>query len=204
MTPTEREELTLKIARMDRQGYNQYEIGEAVGLSQPRVSSYLKEIRERYNRSIIQEREALVKESESTYRDIMREAWLAWEKSKRDARKHVDEEMTPVSAGKGRGGKGYNKSVDTVEGRIPAVGFLNVIRECRDAIDDLYGLKAPKKVDARVAVLDWDAVLGEVGSGPVEDVIEGKLAEMEASLPQLPHTPATTSDTTPERNGETT
>jgi hypothetical protein len=50
-TPTEREGVKAKVAELEAKGYGQYRIAEIVGLTQPQISIYLKQIREEWIQS---------------------------------------------------------------------------------------------------------------------------------------------------------
>src|SRR4051812_23819915 len=86
-TKTEREAVLAEVARLDRLGWNQFEIATAVKVTQPQVCHYLRKIRQRHQDSQLEERGALVREKLEQYRDVMLEAWAAWERSRRDARR---------------------------------------------------------------------------------------------------------------------
>lgn len=154
---TEREEVLLEVARLDRRGYSQYRIAKAIGVSQPQVCMYLEKIKKRYEKEILAERAAKVNEVYHTYRDIMAEAWDALEKSKEDRkmRKREDSAFGEIA--------GW-KEVETVENRLADAGYLNVIGNCVKGVRELFGLDEPKKTESdnrhTVATIDWDSLYG--------------------------------------------
>ncbi len=158
-----------EVARLRRMGFTQIKISERlfetfnVKVSQPMVVSYEKKVIEQYRQSTVEERALLVEEKCAALRDVMKEAWDAYERSKSDAEKHVketfEEQDCPACKGEGMktskkgndvecfkcGGSGKyqqpNKNIDTVEGRLPGAEYLNIIPRAHQQESELRGLK---------------------------------------------------------------
>lgn len=90
-TSTVKEEVLTEVARLDRMGYQQRDIAEAVGVTQTTVHRYLKVIRDRYVEEQVTDRKALVARKLAEYRDLRLEAWKAYERSKQDAERESEE-----------------------------------------------------------------------------------------------------------------
>lgn len=102
-TPSEREAVLNEVARLDRWGYSQEQIGKKLAeagfatVTGGMVCNYLKEIRERYRNAAMVERHEAVLEKLALLREIRREALEAWERSKEDARRRVEKKVPPLS-----------------------------------------------------------------------------------------------------------
>jgi transcriptional regulator with XRE-family HTH domain len=81
-TPTEIEATRAEIARLDRSGLTQQQIGEQLGMSQQLVSYNLRKIRHQYLKAQVINRHAIVIEKLAELKDIKREAWERYEQSK--------------------------------------------------------------------------------------------------------------------------
>lgn len=161
LTVTSREAYLQRIAKLDRRGYSQFEIAEEVGVSQPLVSKDLKLIRTRYVEDQKKAREEYVAEKLSMYAEIRKEAWAAYDRSKKVAVKEVEEFITTNEEnvdGSYTSSEVRIKRIKTREGRLPANQYLTTIIQTLEAERELLGLDAPKKVDANVGVFDWAAM----------------------------------------------
>ncbi len=166
MTDTQKEIVLSVVAKLDRRGYTQMEIVEGlkketgIGVSQSSICLYLKEIRKAYAEAKIEQREALVNEKVQQLREVRREAWEAWERSKSSTRKVTREkgirlakekDKEPVQFKLPRGKKAADrgdveeslrllKVITVNEGRLPANAFLEVILKTIEAEAKLRGL----------------------------------------------------------------
>jgi len=201
-TKTEMEGVLAKVAQLDRQGCNQFQIAAAVGVTQPCVCQYLKKIRERYAETTLRERGELVAEKLAQYRDALRELHEAWEGAKKDAvtveveevpvedcavcggsgerpEKKVGKRVTPAGPcgacnGKGQIG-GVTKIVTTIENRLPAAAYFGLILRILKAERELLGLDAPKVDKEPVTSDNWHVLLDYVPPGPVPDEVEERI-----------------------------
>ncbi len=172
-TATQREEKLLEVAKLDRRGWDQWSIAQFIGVSQPMVSGYLKQIRLRYKEEQLTERSDHVALMIAQYRETIDEAWRAWEKSKEPAMKEVTE-VTFLDEGQ------REKITNYVEGRLPGSEYIRVIHSALQAIRELEGLDVPKaqpQTQVNVLTLDWDSLKERP---QVVDKLEARIAEAEA------------------------
>lgn len=150
---TQKLEILQLVAKLDRRGWSQFQIRDEVerqfgtSFAQPMVSRWLKEIREEYRKTIMAERREAVAAKVEQYRDIRREAWLAWERSGEDAKKLVEEYSTSsesVGVDDSVTSEELIKRIITKEGRLPENAYLNTIMKTLEAERELLGLDEPK------------------------------------------------------------
>lgn len=204
--PTERERLRAEIAALDHRGYSQEQIGAKLGMAKPTVNHHLKKIRARYRETQLEETRGSIYCKLLQYRELRREAWDAWERSKEDGVRTITERTAPLRIGKeaetvdGKGRKRPRKNAKpapgtaddlrttrvatVVEGRLPATEYLKIIADCLKAERELLGLDAPKKTQVMVQTLDW-AALVEIAEATdsVEDRIEAALEKAKMGMP---------------------
>lgn len=227
-TPTQVEEVLEKVAWMDRRGWNQYQIAKECKVTQPQVSYYLKKIRARYKERQLEHKDAAIQQQLEALREIRREAWLAWEKSKADSKsKTVQTSTAPKSklpkgeasdkpdAGSTIESQARILEIVTTEGRLPSNPYLQTIMDTLKAERDLLGLDEAKKVDVRSVTIDWHKLQErkDASAAIVDgDEIEGKIEQVSrGSMPSLPLTGGTVEEILPpksevqhaERNGTT-
>lgn len=205
LSKTSREEYLAKVAELDRRGWAQSKIAKECGVSQPQVCHDLKLIRRRYLEGMSEAREAMVEEKLAQYRDVRREAWAAWERSKKRTRK-VERTRTvvkqeegagkvPDKLGRAKGTKGRAKDAAkaevteelrlvkellATEGRLPANEYLNTILKCLEAERELLGLDEARKVEITKPV-DWDDLTRRLAApDPVEAAIAAELGRLPA------------------------
>lgn len=189
---TAREERRAQVALLDRRGYTTDEIGRRIGVTRQTVINDLKVLKERYMESALDDVRAMIAYKLQQYRDIRREAWEAWERSKEDQTRTTSEymiakpdedEKNEEPRGRGRPKKkpgealgGFLDSMRKIreivvkEGRIPANEFLTTILKTLEAERQLLGLD-PKEKGAGVNIvnIDWKS-LAAAGGG--NDLIE--------------------------------
>lgn len=146
-TKLDREHTLQEVARLERSGFNQYEIAARLGFSQAQVSIYQKQLRERYAASQLNDTAELVAEKWAQYDDVVREAKLAWDRSQ--------------------------ESDDPDVRKAGDAAFLRVQMEAWDAQRKLLGLDAPTKSDVRAAVASV-AVGGVTGADGLPRTPDGK------------------------------
>lgn len=86
----DREARLVKVAELDRQGYSQSEIAKKVGVSQPMISKDMALIRKRYEASIVHDKGSKIEWTVQCLRDVMRECWEAWQRSKEDVTETIE------------------------------------------------------------------------------------------------------------------
>lgn len=181
-TPTEQEQVKAKVARLDRCGWNQYDIAREVGVSQPRISQMLSEIRQAYRTLQREDRHAQINMVIAVLDDLMYEACLALAKSKEPRSSTTTEILKPnkskAKAKKGErlpGNNGYTKLVKTLEGRLAGAQYMEVILGIQKAKRELLGLDEPKKVDQRNLNFNWDALADPALVEDPGDLVEARL-----------------------------
>ena len=160
-----------------------------------------------YRRSILQDRDELVKEVMEAYRDILREAHMAWIRSIGISRKRVIERSLPYRVGKKvdqvtsdgdvispREDQGDGEGTDDLkttrvtemeEERVGDPQYLQLARSVLKDICELRGLMPSKKEVQGAKPFDWDAAIDKLSDGDVVDVVEVELQDKIESLPKL-------------------
>lgn len=204
-----REQVLAEIAKFDRRGYTQRQIGEVLKetfnleLAQTTISSYLKTIRTSYHKARMAEHADLVAEKLEQYREIRAEAWMAYERSKENRDKTVSEYVmlpedtgireAPVAGGlvgklKALAERRLMKEMQKVkeiitrEGRLPATSYLDLIMKTLEAERELLGLDEAKKIDVTQVSLPWDQILQAAGVDPVEERIKNPALGPQSSM----------------------
>jgi hypothetical protein len=138
-TPTQREADLEKAAKMDRRGFTQQQIADELGVHRTQIEYDLKALRKRYAATQLSETGEAVSEKVEQLREVRAEAWLAWERSKQDKEKRVNEKVTEPAEPSQSGAAGDAspktvreeiqrvKDVITTEGRLPANEYLRTI-----------------------------------------------------------------------------
>ncbi len=206
------EEVLYLVGLYDRRGYSTREIRTElkakhnIDVSHVTVHVRLKQVRESYKEMGAAERTAAVAEKLLQYGEVRREAWAAWERSKQDAGKTVEErtvvrdeedDPSPRKAGRKKGrfadptdpglmqeSLRLLKRIETREGRLPANAYLQTIMDTLAAERELLGLDAPTKIDARAAVLHgeagqvvgFEALVEGDGIDGADDSVEAEIA----------------------------
>jgi len=157
---TAQEEVKSLIAKMDRRGWTQYEIKEGlkdkgIDLSQGMISNYLKKIREEYREVMFLNRKEKVEEKLAQYREIRKEAWEAYDKSRENAEKEQEEFGLD---GDMEGSEVRIKRILTTEGRLPDNAYLTTIMKTLESERSLLGLDESK--DRTVTLEECLALIG--------------------------------------------
>jgi hypothetical protein len=176
-------EVEAEIAKWDRFGLTQrrivVKIQENLGIkiSQPIVCRAIQRVRAEYRESALMHRNEMVVQEMKVLVDVRAEAIEAWERSKRNSRKVIRKKVPPRDCFKCKGtGAGGNKGpckvcggkkvikfppevTSTVEGRLPASEYLNVIIQTNRAIRELLGLDEAIKLDVTTKSIDLNALL---------------------------------------------
>ncbi len=148
----EREADLDKVAKWDLMGYSQCKMVEMLGgkVTQQQISLDLQEIKSRYKTRTTSTRNEKVQEILERIRVTRNEAWLAWEKSKSDSTKLVEE------SGSTGAGTTFDKTVETTEGSCGDPAFLRIIADCDKQERELLGLDQPIKLDHTGAItFNW-------------------------------------------------
>ena len=160
-----------EIAKLMRKGKTQSEIAEHLGVTTSMVSSDWQSI----VRGLNEDREADAKYAVTLrltqLRHIQFEALEAWDRSKEQFQKVVEEE----SVGSGLGGS-RSKSTRITETRQPGAEFLNVAMKCVREMNELEGLYPEKKIALDANIVNWDMIMGATEAS--EDVIEAEILKV--------------------------
>jgi hypothetical protein len=164
-----REEHLAKVAALDRKGWSPTTIARHLGVTAPAIHYDLKVIAKRYLKGEPEDNRIATERMLDGLRDIRREAWREWKKSRRDAKsvtttERVEEECDLFAFMAGEEGEAGAKIprrkqvVTKVEGRLAGSAYMNIILDTYKAERELRGLDAPKKVMGLHATIDWDKV----------------------------------------------
>jgi len=146
---TQREEVKALVAKLDRRGYSLWQVRDelersnGINITNVQVSVYLKQLRAEYKAARLKERQDEVNTKIEQYREIRREAWLAYDRSMEDSHKLVEEYGTDSEA---VGVEDYItsevllKKIVTKEGRLPDNSYLTTIMRTLEAERELLGL----------------------------------------------------------------
>ncbi len=144
-TETEREADLAEVARLDRRGWSQREIAERMNVSQQQVCYDLKMLRRRYAAAQKPETAAAVEEKRQQFREVRKEAWDAWERSKENREREVKEKISGILGGEASATQKL-KAVRTIEGRLPENEYLRTILMTLREEAELDALYPPKKI----------------------------------------------------------
>lgn len=123
-----------QVADLYMQRHPQAVIAERLGISQATISADLKRIRREWRNSTIRDFDLSVAESLQEVNRIRREAWSAWEHSKKP-------QQSAVLNGDGGAGR------KTIKNQHGDARFLEVIIKCNEAERALLGLAAPTRIE---------------------------------------------------------
>ncbi|MGL6095357.1 MAG: hypothetical protein ACRC7O_06105 [Fimbriiglobus sp.] len=199
-THLSRAEAMDEVARYDRRGYTVAQIAELVKVSRKQVEKDLKDIRAGLFRRAVEERGLLVQEKLDQLREVRSEAWLAWERSKSDRVREVEElaaayktkeqkaaEKQGKSSDSALSGAEVNKRLEvykrvlTKEGRTPAAEYLVVVMKCLSTEAELLGLLGETAVNDKAAgpPVDWDKLFQPRRVRVEDDPVEARIREVE-------------------------
>ena len=156
LSKTDSYAMNLRIAKLDRMGWEQFDIAHEVGISQPAVSLRLKRIRESYWREICADRKMKQDEQEMQLRDVLRAAWMGWLRSQKDAEKEVKEfanQTEQVGFDDFVTSEVMLKRIKTKEGRLPDNAYLGTVLKTLAQMAELRGLNPPKEAQTQVNVV---------------------------------------------------
>lgn len=185
---TQREERLTEVAAMHRRGMTQVQIAKALGVSQPQIAYDLRIVQSRYQATQLDELDALKAEKLAQYRDIRREAWLAWERSKEDAGMVMEEFAdATVFDGSRDGSERRIRRVVTKAGRLSANQYLLTILATLKAECELVGLdeERPTAPMANVNLIGQEfwCQLAQQITDDITDRIDAPIAAALASPP---------------------
>jgi excinuclease UvrABC ATPase subunit len=171
----------MKIATMDRRGYDIPEIADRLHISEDEVKKTIEEVHTKYMNEVMAQRAALTAEKRVQLRELRKEAWEAWERSKEDRQRTVTETrpgaLCPKCKGQGKDArvkgrvchqcsgtgrmKDSKKVIQVHEGRLPANEYLKTIIETLREEAELLQLTTPGSINTQVNVVAWDTLLAQ-------------------------------------------
>lgn len=176
-------QLHAEIAKLDRMGFSQIEIGKRLTtkISQPRICQILKEQREEYKRTIQRDTAAGIEEKCQQLRDISAEAFAAWELSKANGMESVEEKALRQQYREVNGKKvpkGMRmqvvKQMNKTMGRLPANQYLATIQACIEMECKLRGWTDDRPVNINQMTLPWDSLYAPpTVADPLEQALKG-------------------------------
>lgn len=174
-----------EVARLMRKGWTRTAIAERLKVSVATVSSDWAIVLKEMNDNREADAKAATDIMVESLLEVVREAWDAYERSKKSFEKTVEEETT----GGGMVGGLRTKNTRIREGRLPSNEYLNTIAKCFHQIAELRGLYPSKTIDLNAQIVNWDLIMG--ASDASGDVIEAEILRVATgaqagAAPQLP------------------
>lgn len=171
-TEFQREEDLVLIARLYLAGETQREIAAQIGtarpytLSQPQICADIQTVIDRWKALAIHSIDEKKANELARINHVEREAWLAWERSRLEYMRTVQEQRT----GDKKRVK-HSKASVTKEQQVGDPRFLEIILKCVKSRRELFGLDAPQKVelggeDGGPILHQYDAALEKVYGDP--------------------------------------
>lgn len=200
----ELEQQLAAVARLHARGHTQAEIAEMLPtrVSQKTVCEYVAKVRARYRELSIAAYGEAVQAKLAEYREVRSQAWLEWERSRKDAESTEEEQALRAVMGKaGPDGKAavtgaklqVVRQLKTITGRLGASEYLKVVLMCLEREADLEGLSVqfnPQNKRGQSTTesqeFPWDRLFGRPpSSDPVAGKIEDILQQQVAALPPV-------------------
>lgn len=167
----EREVDRTKLIRMVSRDYSMEEIGRELNISTNRVYLEYKIILKQLRKERLDLTEEVIEQKLLEYKEIKREAWDAWERSKSS---HIITKSKQTSGG--MGGKLTYEDTQTTETRVGDNSYLAVVLECLKAEREIQGLDPEKKMRVSGNIINWDILANGIPvDGPVPDLIENEI-----------------------------
>lgn len=185
---TQRAEIRSIVAELDRRGYRQMAMVQllrerhGIEISQRMVSTYLKQVRQRYEKTELMSRHASVVEKLEQLRTIRQLAFEAWDRGVGDltcsmAAQVVAQVKTLID--------GQQPIPDSFEVQLssdPNVKYLTVMLESYREECDLLGLYAPKEPTTKINVNNTNQVAVGIDWGGAEQSQEQVAMEQAKGL----------------------
>lgn len=192
--PRKDERLTLddevEIMRLTRQGVSQSRIAQIVGIHQGNVSRVIR----RVIAEVVKERNAEALEHvsiiEAGIREVIAEAWQAYEKSKADLERETQEE-DDVPCNECSGGDcqqcggtgripGKKKTTRMRQGRLASNAHLNTLLAAYKDLATLKGLMPDTTIRIKAEVNPWEELQRISALVRAGDVIDGEIKKVQA------------------------
>lgn len=195
-----------EVAKLTLRGFTYLEISQQIGITVSDVAADLKYLREQRAKQAAEDTKRDIEKKLLQLAEIQKEAWIAWEKSKKGLERITEQrqitnsivEVDPSTIPKDQLTKLDKIRIknglpilrptrdfqvirqDIVrEGRSGDSAYLHIILECMEKEIKLLGLEPPKEINVKAAVLPWDELIkltSNTNDNPIEDTIQ-KLIE---------------------------
>lgn len=138
-----REAQLAELEKLHNRGWSQHDLARHFNLHHSTIQDDLAEIARRYNAITMLERGAEVQRKIAALRDVRKEAWLAWERSKENKERQIKEKISESLDGEGKPTVDTlqrMKVVITTEGQLPGSEYLAIILRTFEQEYDLLNL----------------------------------------------------------------
>jgi AcrR family transcriptional regulator len=195
-TDVEKEDHLQRIAPLHAMGLSAYEIADRLGVSHTTVYHDIAEVKRRFNAAAMESHGAMVQEKLAILREVRKEAYAAWERSKQDTWKATTRKV-PVTLKEKPGGRRTGRKpaepapdqlremfttelTEVREGRLPASEYMNIILKTVEQERAILGLDEALKIDLQDSGGFWDAVARTpVVQSDSDDPIEAEIVRVD-------------------------
>lgn len=181
-TRMQREADMAEVAKLMRRGMSLTQIAKTMNRSVGGVQKDWAKLLTRIHADQEADTQAGVALMKAQIKEVQVEAWAAYERSKVEFEKVIEEEsngMGPMSGGR-------TKTTRITENRGPGSEWLSLVMKCIQEINDLNGYYPKQSIDVNTNVFNWDIFADE--DEIVEDVIEAEILKVSGPQPsQLEH-----------------
>lgn len=158
-----------EMVRLMRRGWSKYQIAEHLGVSYQTVLKDWRKITADMAVEADEDAKTLRDRKLEEYAEVKKEAWEAWERSKRLAIQQTEESSTSPS------GKVGTKKSRVVKNQAGDPRFLHQILQCLESERTLLNLDPVKQVGITANVINWDALAGVIGGASLDDQVERQI-----------------------------
>lgn len=192
-TPIQRTLDKAEMVRLLRRGWTRTEVAELLEVHPSMITYDLNQVLREELENQEKDTEVLRRLKLEEYREVKKEAWDAWERSKL-------EKTFKTLETKSAGDYSYDKETTHIEKPVGEARYLHTVLQCLDSERELLGIDPPKKVDIKGehTVVDvsmtWDQLAqayhrGKVDVDVVERSIQGALQAAQAPEEPSPNAP---------------
>jgi hypothetical protein len=159
-----------KAAKLDALGYPHWRIAQEIGVSGVTITTYIKEIRERYKAATLQSRQEQVMKVLAGIYHVRQEAYEAYLRSRQDSEKVTQRTVTTP-------GGVTEEEARVVAGQNPGNQYLQTILDTFKQERELLGLDEALKVEhTGTMTIDWHAMMQRPVITLDDDPVEKRIA----------------------------
>ncbi len=155
-----------EMLKLLRRGWTKTDIAEKQGVSNGIISRDTREMLRWLRESRDESTHDHITIKLEEYGEVKREAWEAWERSKKPIRRMITETYV-----KDDGSTATRARYDKV-GHTGDKQYLEIVLKCLIAERELLALDPPKKVKLDAQIINWDVLANGMPPGPVPDMVE--------------------------------